>query len=90
MSIVGPRPHALAHDDEYGRKISEYAFRRHVKPGITGWAQVNGFRGGTVRVEQMSKRVELDLWYINNWSLALDLQIIARTAIELARARNAY
>ncbi|HVX30682.1 MAG TPA: exopolysaccharide biosynthesis polyprenyl glycosylphosphotransferase, partial [Nitrolancea sp.] len=90
MSIVGPRPHAIAHDDEYGRMIAEYAFRRHVKPGITGWAQVNGFRGGTARLEQMSKRVELDLWYINNWSLALDLQIIARTALELARARNAY
>jgi len=90
MSIVGPRPHAVAHDDKYGLMIAEYAFRRHVKPGITGWAQVNGFRGETLRLEQMSKRVELDLWYINNWSLALDLHIMARTAFELARARNAY
>uniref|UniRef100_Q07SN8 Sugar transferase n=1 Tax=Rhodopseudomonas palustris (strain BisA53) TaxID=316055 RepID=Q07SN8_RHOP5 len=90
MSIVGPRPHAVAHDNEYGRMISEYAFRRHVKPGITGWAQVKGFRGETVRLEQMAKRVELDLWYINNWSIALDVHIIARTAFALARGRNAY
>lgn len=90
MSIVGPRPHAIAHDYEYGGLIADYAFRRHVKPGMTGWAQVHGYRGGTQRVEQMSKRVELDLWYINNWSLGLDLQILARTVIEIARSRNAY
>ncbi|BBF92862.1 undecaprenyl-phosphate glucose phosphotransferase [Blastochloris tepida] len=90
MSIVGPRPHALAHDDEYSRLIANYAFRHHVKPGITGWAQVHGHRGGTPRLEQMAKRIELDLWYINNWSLALDLQILARTAFELFRSHNAY
>jgi undecaprenyl-phosphate galactose phosphotransferase/putative colanic acid biosynthesis UDP-glucose lipid carrier transferase len=90
MSIVGPRPHAIAHDNEYGRLIADYAFRMHVKPGMTGWAQVHGYRGGTKRVEQMSKRVELDLWYINNWSLGLDLQILLRTVFELARSRNAY
>jgi Undecaprenyl-phosphate glucose phosphotransferase len=90
MSIVGPRPHALAHDDEYGQQIAEYAFRGHVKPGITGWAQVNGLRGGTERLEQMSKRVKFDLWYINNWSFLLDLQIVVRTVFELAQPRNAY
>jgi undecaprenyl-phosphate galactose phosphotransferase/putative colanic acid biosynthesis UDP-glucose lipid carrier transferase len=61
-----------------------------VKPGITGWAQVNGFRGGTPRLEQMAKRIELDLWYVNNWALTLDLQILLRTSFELIRPRNAY
>jgi Undecaprenyl-phosphate glucose phosphotransferase len=90
MSIVGPRPHAVCHDDEYGRQIGNYAFRHHVKPGITGWAQVNGFRGGTPRLEQMQKRIDLDLWYISNWSIGLDLQICMRTCFELLRGRNAY
>jgi undecaprenyl-phosphate galactose phosphotransferase/putative colanic acid biosynthesis UDP-glucose lipid carrier transferase len=90
MSLVGPRPHALAHDREYGRTIGNYAYRHHVKPGITGWAQVNGFRGGTPRLDQMAKRVEFDLWYINNWALALDLQILLRTALEFTGSRNAY
>lgn len=90
MSLVGPRPHALAHDNDYGKTISKYAFRHHVKPGITGWAQVNGFRGETPRLEQMAKRIELDLWYINNWSLSLDLLILIRTAFEVARRRNAH
>lgn len=90
MSLVGPRPHALAHDNDYGREISEYAFRHRVKPGITGWAQVNGFRGETSRLDQMARRIELDVWYINNWSLGLDLQIIFRTAFEVVRGRNAY
>ncbi|MDQ2082890.1 undecaprenyl-phosphate glucose phosphotransferase [Xanthobacteraceae bacterium Astr-EGSB] len=90
MSLIGPRPHALAHDTEYGVLISEYALRHHVKPGITGWAQVNGFRGETSDVELMRKRVELDLWYIDNWSLTLDVQIVLRTVVELLRRRNAY
>lgn len=90
MSLVGPRPHALAHDDHYGDLLSAYAFRHHVKPGITGWAQVNGFRGETARVEQMKGRVDCDLWYINNWSLALDLKILVLTCLELVRSRNAY
>lgn len=79
MSLVGPRPHAVAHDDEYSKLIANYAFRHHVKPGITGWAQVNGFRGETARLELMKRRVDLDLWYINNWSLWLDLWILIRT-----------
>lgn len=90
MSLVGPRPHALAHDDYYGRLLSEYAFRHHVKPGITGWAQIHGYRGETARVEQMRARIEHDLWYINNWSLFLDLKILLLTCFELPRSRNAY
>ncbi|MGB9187099.1 MAG: undecaprenyl-phosphate glucose phosphotransferase [Methylovirgula sp.] len=80
MSLVGPRPHALAHDDQYQSLVENYCFRHHVKPGITGWAQVNGLRGETGRLEQMQQRVEFDLWYINNWSLLLDIRILLRTA----------
>ena len=87
MSLVGPRPHALAHDGQYGAMISTYAYRHHVKPGITGWAQVNGQRGETRRIEDMEKRIELDLWYVNNWSLLLDLRIIWRTCFELIQHR---
>jgi Undecaprenyl-phosphate glucose phosphotransferase len=87
MSIVGPRPHALAHDDQYKTVIAEYAFRHHVKPGITGWAQVNGFRGETRRLELMAERIRLDLYYINHWSLRLDLSIILRTCFEVLRNR---
>jgi len=90
MSLVGPRPHAIAHDDHYGDLLSDYAFRHHVKPGITGWAQVNGYRGETARVEQMKGRVDCDLWYINNWSLLLDFKILFLTCLELTRRRNAY
>jgi Undecaprenyl-phosphate glucose phosphotransferase len=90
MSLVGPRPHAIAHDSEYTETISNYAFRHHVKPGITGWAQVHGFRGETAKLDLMKKRVELDIWYINNWSLWLDLWIILLTCFEVARRRNAY
>ncbi|MBH5369016.1 undecaprenyl-phosphate glucose phosphotransferase [Bradyrhizobium glycinis] len=90
MSLVGPRPHALAHDSHFGQLLSDYAFRHHVKPGITGWAQVNGYRGETARVEQMKGRVDCDLWYINNWSLRLDLKILLLTCLELIRRNNAY
>lgn len=79
MSIVGPRPHALAHNDHYKDLVESYMKRHKVKPGITGWAQVNGYRGETDTVEKMHKRVEYDLWYINNWSLRLDLKIIFLT-----------
>jgi Undecaprenyl-phosphate glucose phosphotransferase len=88
MSLVGPRPHAVAHDDEYGRSIGKYAFRHHVKPGITGWAQVNGFRGETPELDLMRERINLDLWYINNWNIWLDLWIIVRTCFEIVRNRN--
>jgi undecaprenyl-phosphate galactose phosphotransferase/putative colanic acid biosynthesis UDP-glucose lipid carrier transferase len=90
MSLVGPRPHAIAHDDEYAKSIGKYAFRHHVKPGITGWAQVNGFRGETPELDLMKERIDLDLWYIDNWSFWLDLWIIARTCFEVTRGRNAY
>ena len=90
MSLVGPRPHALAHDDQYSRLISSYPCRHHVKPGITGWAQVNGFRGETPTLAPMKRRVELDLWYVSNWSLWLDLRILIRTVRDIFRSRNAF
>jgi Undecaprenyl-phosphate glucose phosphotransferase len=79
MSLVGPRPHAVAHNTEYERVVANYAFRYNVKPGISGWAQVNGFRGETSTVDLMERRVELDLWYVNNWSFWLDLRILWKT-----------
>lgn len=82
MSIVGPRPHALAHNEYYKDMIETYMRRHKVKPGITGWAQINGLRGETDTLEKMEKRVEYDLWYINNWSLWLDLKIIALTVVK--------
>jgi undecaprenyl-phosphate galactose phosphotransferase/putative colanic acid biosynthesis UDP-glucose lipid carrier transferase len=90
MSLIGPRPHALAHDHYFGEIVSEYAFRHHVKPGLTGWAQCNGSRGATPSVEQIERRVKLDLWYIDNWSLLLDFQILIKTFFEVIRKRNAY
>lgn len=80
MSLVGPRPHAVAHDNYYDELISKYVYRHHMKPGLTGWAQVNGFRGETPTIDLMEKRVEYDVWYVGNWSIWLDLKIIARTA----------
>jgi lipopolysaccharide/colanic/teichoic acid biosynthesis glycosyltransferase len=90
MSLVGPRPHALSHDREFERRISTYACRHNVKPGITGWAQINGLRGETDTDEKMRARVEHDLYYIDNWSVWLDLQILVRTVISPTSYRNAY
>ena len=90
MSIVGPRPHAVAHNEEYRRIIKAYMVRHKVKPGITGWAQVNGHRGETDTIEKMQARVEYDLEYLRNWSLGLDLQIIVRTIRLVLFDRNAY
>jgi Undecaprenyl-phosphate glucose phosphotransferase len=90
MSLVGPRPHALSHDREYEQRISRYARRHNVKPGITGWAQIHGYRGETDTEEKMRKRVEYDLYYIDNWSLWLDLKIMARTVLSRAAYHNAY
>jgi putative colanic acid biosynthesis UDP-glucose lipid carrier transferase len=90
MSLVGPRPHALAHDVHYSSLISNYPYRHHVKPGITGWAQVNGLRGETSTVSLMKQRVELDFWYVTNWSFWLDLRILFWTVIEVYRTRNAF
>jgi len=91
MALVGPRPHALAHDEYYGREIPAYERRFAVKPGITGWAQVNGARGETATVADMQRRVDLDLWYVEYRSLALDLKILAWTVVaEITRRTNAY
>jgi len=90
MSLIGPRPHALAHDSYFENILGDYASRHHVKPGITGWAQCNGARGATPSIEHISERVKLDLWYINNWSLWLDIQILIKTFFEVLRKRNAY
>jgi undecaprenyl-phosphate glucose phosphotransferase len=90
MSLIGPRPHALAHDNHFESLLSDYAFRHHVKPGITGWAQCNGARGAMPSIEHTVERVKLDLWYINNWSLWLDLLILIKTIFEVLRRRNAY
>ncbi|QPF88082.1 undecaprenyl-phosphate glucose phosphotransferase [Bradyrhizobium genosp. L] len=90
MSLVGPRPHAAAHNSEYERLIGQYAFRHHVKPGITGWAQINGYRGETRTLELMEKRVEYDLWYINNWTLWLDVRIIIGTGVGIFEQGKAY
>ena len=90
MSLVGPRPHALAHDNEYTRLIANYALRHHVKPGITGWAQVNGFRGETPTVDYMRRRVEFDLWYIKNWHFWLDIKVMLMTVKSVLFDKNAY
>ncbi len=90
MSIVGPRPHAVAHNEQYRQLIRAYMVRHKVKPGITGWAQVNGLRGETETIEKMKARVEYDLEYLRNWSVGLDLQIIARTVKLVLFDRNAY
>ena len=90
MSIVGPRPHAVAHNDEYRELIRAYMVRHKVKPGITGWAQVNGHRGETDTLDKMRARVEYDLEYLRHWSLGLDLQIIARTVGLVLGDRHAY
>jgi putative colanic acid biosynthesis UDP-glucose lipid carrier transferase len=90
MSIVGPRPHAISHNELYRKKIMGYMLRHLVKPGITGWAQVNGWRGETDTLEKMEKRVQYDLEYIKNWSLWFDLKIIALTALKGLSGKNAY
>jgi putative colanic acid biosynthesis UDP-glucose lipid carrier transferase len=89
LSLVGPRPHAIAVNEQYRRLISGYMLRHKVKPGLTGWAQVNGYRGGD-DLESMRKRVEYDMEYLRNWSFALDLLIIFRTAMIFWRDQKAY
>ena len=91
MALVGPRPHALAHDSHYGSQIAIYRQRFAVRPGITGWAQINGSRGPTPELADMQRRVELDLWYVQNRSFALDLRILIATALHILPSRsNAY
>ena len=90
MSLIGPRPHATAHNEKYGRLINGYLARHRMKPGITGWAQVNGLRGETETTEQMRRRLEYDLFYIANWSLLLDIKILLTTFPVVVRGTNAY
>ena len=90
MSIVGPRPHAVSHNEEYRKKVEFYMLRHKVKPGITGWAQINGWRGETDTLEKMEKRVEFDLQYIKNWSVWLDIKIITLTIFKGFVSKNAY
>jgi putative colanic acid biosysnthesis UDP-glucose lipid carrier transferase len=90
MSLVGPRPHALAHDDYYGGLIEDYGLRQRVKPGITGWAQVHGLRGETPTLDSMRRRVTFDVWYARNANVALDFEILLRTPFEVVRQRNAH
>ena len=88
MSVVGPRPHMLQHTKEYTKIINQYMVRHFVKPGITGWAQINGFRGPTPEPELMRKRIEHDIWYLENWTFILDLIIIFRTVINIFKGEK--
>ena len=90
MSIVGPRPHALSHDDQYTRAISTYALRHHMKPGITGWAQVNGCRGETPALADMEMRIHYDIWYIKHWNMLLDFRAVGKTVWALCNPKNVY
>jgi lipopolysaccharide/colanic/teichoic acid biosynthesis glycosyltransferase len=90
MSLVGPRPHAVPHNLDFERRIVLYARRHNVKPGLTGWAQVNGLRGPTDTEQKLQRRLEHDLYYIDNWSIGFDLVIIARTVISARAYKNAH
>jgi putative colanic acid biosynthesis UDP-glucose lipid carrier transferase len=90
MSVVGPRPHAVDHNEEYAKRIRGYFARHRVKPGITGLAQVHGLRGETETVEKMEARLKYDIDYVENWSLLLDLKILIMTVFAVLRGRNAY
>jgi Undecaprenyl-phosphate glucose phosphotransferase len=91
MSIVGPRPHMLKHTDDYSKLLNKYMVRHFLKPGITGWAQIHGYRGEIKHMQDISNRVEYDLWYLENWSLWLDTRIILMTAFNMVKGeKNAY
>ena len=90
MSLVGPRPHAVDHNAEYAQKICGYFSRHRVKPGITGYAQVNGLRGETDTTSKMEDRVRHDVYYTENWSLSFDLRILLKTVVVLFFSKNAY
>ncbi|HHO8640587.1 TPA: exopolysaccharide biosynthesis polyprenyl glycosylphosphotransferase, partial [Klebsiella pneumoniae] len=90
MSIVGPRPHAVSHNEQYRSLIEGYMLRHKVKPGITGWAQINGWRGETDTLDKMEKRIEFDLEYIRSWSVWLDLKIIVMTIFKGFVNKSAY
>jgi len=90
MSLVGPRPHALDHNQMFSEIIGSYFVRHRVKPGITGWAQVNGFRGPTDTIEKIEGRIKYDIYYAENWSFGFDMQIMLMSVIVCLTARNAY
>jgi putative colanic acid biosynthesis UDP-glucose lipid carrier transferase len=90
MSIVGPRPHAISHNEAWNPLIQAYSVRHKVRPGITGWAQIHGHRGETDTLEKMQARVAFDLQYLQNWSLGLDLHIMVRTVLMMFFDRHAY
>jgi putative colanic acid biosysnthesis UDP-glucose lipid carrier transferase len=90
MSLVGPRPHAVSHNEHYRQLIDGYMRRHTVKPGMTGWAQVNGCRGETDTLDKMQRRLDYDLLYIQNWSLLLDFRILLRTTLVFFRTENVY
>jgi putative colanic acid biosysnthesis UDP-glucose lipid carrier transferase len=90
MSVVGPRPHAVTHNEQYRQLIKGYMLRHKVKPGITGWAQINGWRGETDTLDKMKKRVEFDMAYIQNWTLWFDLKIVFFTIFRGFAGKNAY
>ena len=90
MSVVGPRPHAIAHNEEYRKLIKGYMIRHKVNPGVTGLAQIRGFRGETSNINDMRQRVEADLEYLRNWSLELDVRIIFKTAAIIFSDKKAY
>ena len=92
MTIVGPRPHMVKHTEEYGTLVDKYMVRHYAKPGITGWAQVTGSRGETSELWMMEERIKKDIWYVENWSLLLDLKIILKTVTNVfgGEKGNAY
>ena len=90
MSIIGPRPHAVAHDNEFDKLVANYAYRHHVRPGISGWAQVNGYRGQMRTIADIEHRIKLDLWYIDNWNIAIDFKIVFMTITKVLSSNNAY
>ena len=91
MSIVGPRPHMIKHTEAYSALIDKYMLRHTIKPGITGWAQVNGYRGQTDELWKMEKRVEYDVWYAENWNFMLDMKIIFLTVVNMFKGeQNAF
>jgi putative colanic acid biosynthesis UDP-glucose lipid carrier transferase len=90
MSVVGPRPHAIAHNDEYRKLIPMYALRHKVKPGITGWAQICGYRGETDTIDKMEGRIRHDIFYLENWSVWMDLKIIFLTPVATIQNKNVY
>jgi lipopolysaccharide/colanic/teichoic acid biosynthesis glycosyltransferase len=90
MSMIGPRPHALSHNQQYERRIAAYARRHNVKPGLSGWAQIHGLRGEIVSEDALRQRLEHDLYYIDNWSIGLDLRILVMTLFSTKAFENAF